>query len=387
MRPFDQAPEVTRRQRVVETIGLLAAPLVVWVAWNIARTPFGRAPAPTMALRAFGAAAMVTLAALCLWPLWQRLREARLWQRHRALVSRCPACGASGDGVAGCARCGFPSSHVTGWTLVAVDPVAAVFSVGGAAAMVALASMFLLALTSVAETAAKVASLAIGVLLAGLGLALLVGAGEILVGARRTPVRFTWRRTWQLDGVGAFTEAEVVVAADAPSASGTTHLTLPAATALGARAPADATPFERGLAALLHDWNRSGDAPLVLQRTTAWRWPTARRPPDATDGAYRAASPTDDDGVAREETEHWAVDLNQHGFSWLLEDRNLPAQRIVEGEEAEELAEAEWSVSCAAIARVIAADDALRAAVEALAPDAAPDDPGYAVALHAARSR
>ena len=41
---------------------------------------------------------------------------------------------------------------------------------------------------------------------------------------------------------------------------------LPAATALGARAPADATPFERGLAALLHAWNRSGDAPLVLER-------------------------------------------------------------------------------------------------------------------------
>lgn len=386
MKPFHHAPEVTSRQRVVEAVGLAAAPVVLWVAWNVATSDLGRPTGPNAGLRVFGVAAVATLAALCVWPLWLRLREGRLWRRHRSLLARCPACGAPGEGTSGCARCGFLAPEGVGWQLVAVDPFAAAFMVGGAVAMFGLAGIFARGLAGL-EPAAVAIALVIGALLASLGLALLVGAVEVVRGARRTPLRFTWRRTWQHGGVGAHTEAEVVAAPDAPVARGTTRRTLPAATALGARAPADATPFERGLAALLHAWNRSGDAPLVLERTMTWRWPSSRATPGGADGAYRAPAPTDDGGVDRAETEQWSVDFNANAFSWLLEAMKLPPLRVTEGEEAEELLDAEWCVPCAALSRVIAADDALRAAVEALGPGAPLDDPGYAVALAAARSR
>ena len=386
MKPFHHAPEVTVRLRVVEGAGLAAAPAVAWLVWRIATGHLGGTSGPVAGLRVFGVGAAVSLLGVCVWPLWLRLREARLWRRHRALLQRCPSCGAPGDGTLGCARCSFPAPEGEGWRLEAVDPFAAVFMVGGAVAMFGLAGMFFQGLASAEVTAGSAVLLALGSLMAGLGLASLIGAVEVRRGALHTPARFTWRRSWQRVPAGVYTEAEVVAAPNGPLASGATHVTLPAATALGACAPADATPFERGLAALLHGWNRSADAPLVLQRTVTWRWPSARATSGA-DGAYRAASPTDDDGVEREEREQWSVDFNANAFSWLLEAMKLPALHVTDGEEAEELLNAEWCVSCAALSRVIAADDALRAAVEALAEGAPLDDPGYAVALAAARSR
>ena len=385
MRPLAAPPPVTRRQRVFEALGVAATPLVGFLVWKAATMTIGRGALPTEGLRVFFVMSLLLQLAVCVWPLWGRLRTERLFRRHAALLARCPACGAGADGSAACARCGYAFGEGAGWKLTSVDPFGALVLALGAFAVMGLGGMFLLGMTSAPTMAMGALVALLGALAAGFGVMLLWGAVDVARRARHTPPRFDWAPQTRL-GDAREVKAQVVSGPAGATASGVDHATV---WPLPAEAPAldGATPFERGLAAVFLAWDGGEHAPLSFHREHAWQWPAARAGEVAPPAdAYRSAAPAADD-VARSSTETWCVSFNAYSFAEALEAAGLPP--LVEGasgDDALEVREAEWDVPCALVARVMAADPALRAAVEARADAADPTALGYGAALRAARS-
>ncbi len=231
---FAQPPAVTLRRRALEVVGLAMGALLACVAWRGATDPDAARRAGEE--QGFRIGVALALMWVCYWPLWARLRDARLWRASASLLARCPGCGAPGDGSAGCARCGFPARDNVGWTLESIDPYGGLLFASFAGSLFSLAWRCVVALVASPSRVPSVA-LAAGAAVFGAGGFVLAVLGIDLVrSALQTPPRFTWRRSWRIDDEGAYTEAEVVASPGAPSAHGTTRLMRYAATALQERA-------------------------------------------------------------------------------------------------------------------------------------------------------
>lgn len=334
----------------------------------------------------FFAFALAALAGIGLSPMARLLRDRALLRRWSERWRACPSCGASRGAESRCPVCEHPLDDAHLYWVVSSRH----WSETAAASLFAPSAASLAVFFAMVAGHARDLSTAVVLWLFVLGLGAAAAmtawfASLSLRQLRSEPSALSYTRSWERDGAWWYTTSKCALRGDEWTAEGQSEG--PAREPPRASDDGSATAFERGLAALLASWNRDEKAPLSAAQKFSWRLvPSGDLPPSTgADSVYReAAQASTSDGVARETHIAWTVSFNQYPAGELLEEAKLPAPAYQpDDDECVELFDADWSVDLAQVVRVFSRDQALRAAIEALATSI--DDDHVRLALDALR--
>ncbi|MFO0652258.1 MAG: hypothetical protein U0326_38925 [Polyangiales bacterium] len=349
--------------------GWFVVALCLGVGASLVRAMYARPQAVAMWPAAlFLLAALLALIGLSVVPTLRLLRDADARARRHAALAMCPSCGAARTVDARCPSCAHPTGDSDAYWVISarhwMEPLAtALFG----PSLMGLALFFAI-LMSHAHTSGTLVifSLFALALLAG-GAAILWFSIASLRAVLREPMKFTYTRTWRRDEAFWYTWASAVLRDGQFTAEGRTDGVAkepPASHDHGA-----GSPFERGLARLLADWQRDERAPLSSVCSLRWSWaPVAASKASRRESAYRDAvrDGTEVEGITRETRVWWTVSFNRYSLGELLAEAQLPPL-TGDPDDARigEMLDAEWDVNLSDFVEVVSRCAPLRGAIEA----------------------